>query len=604
MKLSIKKTLTIVLTLLALTFSGVGVTPAHAATLTVTTTQDAGAGSLRQAITDAASSATITFASSLSGKTIFLASTLTLTKNVTISGSALASQITISGDTDKNGSGNVGVFHVNSGITVTLDSLMIAKGYNSTGGGIDNAGKLNLTNSTLSGNAATFTGGGINSSNGTLNITNSTFSGNTAGAGGGIFSYNGPLNVTNSTLNANSATGTEFNAASGSGGGIYNQHGSLIMVNSTLTGNSTYNNGGGIFNFDNATANIYNTSIVFNVADANADINGGLAGGVYNSDVSGSVFNLRNTLIAGNSVSGAPIYDDCNGTVNSYGRNLIGALSVATSGSCTVNTVIVSITDGWTQLNDLNLLSLLQNNGGPTMTVALLPGSNAIDGADPIQGCIDASSILLAKDQRGAARVTGASCDIGAYEYVPALTLKSNGTLDGWILESSEISNVGGTLNNTDSTLRIGDDAGRKQYLSILSFNTGASLPDNAVITSVTLKFKSAGIAGGGSPVTTFGGLMTDIRKGPFGTAVLASTDFKASAHKTLGAVKPSPIGGWYSINLTTGRGYINKLGLTQIRLRFKLDDNNDSSANFLKIYSGDVGAASRPQLIVQYYVP
>jgi hypothetical protein len=608
MKRFIKETLTLVLTLLALTFSGIGVTPAYAATLTVTTVQDAGAGSLRQAIADAASDSTITFASSLTGKTIYLASTLTLSKNVTISGAGLASQITISGDTDKNGSGNVGVFHVNSGITVTLDSLIITKGSASSGGGIENSGTLNLTKSSVSGNSATFSGGGINSANGTLNITNSTISGNSAAAGGGIFSYNGLLNITNSTLSGNFATGEEYNAASGSGGGIYNQHGSMIITNSTLSGNITNNNGGGVFNFDNASANIYNTSIVFNAADGDADIEGGQAGGVYNSDVSGSVFNLRNSLISGNSVSGAPVYNDCAGTINSYGRNLIGALSVDTSGSCTVNAVIIYINDGWTQLNDLNLLGILQNNGGPTKTVPLLPGSNAIDGADPIQGCIDSSSIPIAKDQRGAARVTGANCDIGAYEYVPALLLKSIGAKDGWGLESSETSAVGGTLNGDSPTFRLGDNEARKQYRGILSFDSGPALPDTAVITKVTLMVKQQSVVGGGNPVNFFQGFVVDIRKGAFGTSALQVSDFQANANKSYGPTKLSAVGGWYSFNLTSAKPYINKLatggGLTQIRLRFNLDDNNNAVANFLSLFSGNAGMASRPQLIVEYYVP
>ncbi|MBI5932062.1 MAG: hypothetical protein HY867_00025 [Chloroflexi bacterium] len=52
----------------------------------------------------------------------------------------------------------------------------------------------------------------------------------------------------------------------------------------------------------------------------------------------------------------------------------------------------------------------------------------------------------------------------------------------------------------------------------------------------------------------------------------------------------------------------INKLatgsGLTQIRLRFKLDDNNNAVANYLSLYSGNAGAASRPQLVIGYTVP
>ncbi|MFI5365938.1 MAG: choice-of-anchor Q domain-containing protein [Candidatus Binatia bacterium] len=62
-------------------------------------------------------------------------------------------------------------------------------------------------------------------------------------------------------------------------------------------------------------------------------------------------------------------------------------------------------------------LGPLQNNGGPTQTMALLPGSPAIDAGDP-NGCTDAAGNVLATDQRGAPRsVPGDTrCDIGAYE--------------------------------------------------------------------------------------------------------------------------------------------------------------------------------------------
>jgi hypothetical protein len=59
---------------------------------------------------------------------------------------------------------------------------------------------------------------------------------------------------------------------------------------------------------------------------------------------------------------------------------------------------------------------------------------------------------------------------------------------------------------------------------------------------------------------------------------------------------------------LTAGKDYINKLttlsGLTQIRLRFKLDDNNNTVANYISFYSGNATLANRPQLIIEYYVP
>jgi len=70
-----------------------------------------------------------------------------------------------------------------------------------------------------------------------------------------------------------------------------------------------------------------------------------------------------------------------------------------------------------------------------------------------------------------------------------------------------------------------------------------------------------------------------------------------------------TPVGNVYSINLTSGKANINKLaarsGLTQIRLRFKRDDNNNTVANILSLYSGNAAlAADRPQLVITYTIP
>jgi len=191
---------------------------------------------------------------------------------------------------------------------------------------------------------------------------------------------------------------------------------------------------------------------------------------------------------------------------------------------------------------------------------------------------------------------------------VGTLVLDSIAAQDGWILESSENSNKGGKINRGDVTFRLGDNAAKKQYRSILSFNTG-SLPDTAVITKVMLNLKKNQVVGGGNPIATFQGVMLDIKKGFFGTAAsLQTSDFQAAASKSYGPSKPTLVKNWYSIDLTAGKSVINKLstgsGLTQIRLRFKLDDNNDMVANYLRLYSGDALAASRPQLVITYYVP
>jgi hypothetical protein len=268
--------------------------------------------------------------------------------------------------------------------------------------------------------------------------------------------------------------------------------------------------------------------------------------------------------------------------------------------ACTVNTGSGS----WTYLNSLSSIGPLKNNGGSTWTHALLTGSNAIDGGDPVGGCIDANSVLLNTDQRGAARVSGVRCDIGAFEYVTPVTLKSISANDGWILESTETSVAGGTLNASATTFNLGDNAQDKQYRAILHFDT-SSLPDNAVITRVTLKIKKQGLVGT-DPFTILGGLKVDMRKPSFGAAPLAPGDFQATAGRSAAATfGAAPVNNWYSAVLTGhGRNYINKTGATQFRLYFATDDNNDNGADYMKFFSGNASVTTRPQLIIEYYVP
>jgi hypothetical protein len=177
---------------------------------------------------------------------------------------------------------------------------------------------------------------------------------------------------------------------------------------------------------------------------------------------------------------------------------------------------------------------------------------------------------------------------------------------DGNILESGESSNVGGTVNSTAATFRVGDTKLDQQYRSLLSFDT-STLPDNAVITSVVLKIKRQGLVGT-NPFTTHQGLKVDIRKPFFGTTLaLVAGDFQAAAGKqAVGTFGSTPQAGWYSVSLNSSAyAYVNKTGTTQFRLRFLLDDNDDMSNDFVMFYSGDWSTvASCPLLTVQYYLP
>jgi hypothetical protein len=298
------------------------------------------------------------------------------------------------------------VLSVEASRTALISRVTIRGGYSTSndGGGILNSGTLTLDRVTVAQNRAGGLGGGINNRN-MLTVRDSSVVANTAQQpGGGLF---------NEAIAVLIRCTFSFNTAY-FGGGIDNYR-HMTMVDSTVAGNESLTDGGGIYAVENSDAvtNIYSSTIAYN--DADRDRQGaGYGGGVYIDSYTGGTFNIRNTLLAGNTVGNTPIYDDCTvasgATLYSYGRNLLG-----TSDGCMISTV----TGTWNYFS--GNLGGLQNNGGPTDTIALLSGgyNNAIDGGDPAQGCVDDQGNTIATDQRGFARTVGSSCDIGAYEFDP-----------------------------------------------------------------------------------------------------------------------------------------------------------------------------------------
>jgi hypothetical protein len=265
-----------------------------------------------------------------------------------------------------------GIFNEYGGIVRVSDSTFADNSAHYGGGGIANNGTLE-TRVTIFSNNSAFNGGGIHNANSRrATVSSSTFSGNSSTNGGGI-SNNGTLDLDNSTFSSNSAS---------NGGGIYNDYdGSLQLTNSTFFGNSAASYGGGIISPYTRPITVTNSTFFGN----SASFGGGIA-----SAQSGVM--LRNTIVVDNLAG-----DNCFGVISDGGGNLSYPDTTCPG------------------INADPLLGPLQDNGGPTWTMALGAGSAAIDAGDD---AICAAPPVNNLDQRGFARPWGAHCDIGAVEQI------------------------------------------------------------------------------------------------------------------------------------------------------------------------------------------
>ena len=212
--------------------------PNSGLTLTVTNTNDSGAGSLREAITNASTTAadTINFAAGLNGQTITLGSPLTIAKSLTIDGTGRKIVI--------NGNGHQ-AFSITSG-TVELKNLTVTGGSAANGGGLsNNGGTVTVRNSAFTGNTATGTGGAIHNASGDLTVINSTFASNSGTSGASLSVAGGTVTVLNSSFSGSSADGEIAQT-----GGTISLTNTLID-NATLTCTGTITNGGN--NLDRGT---------------------------------------------------------------------------------------------------------------------------------------------------------------------------------------------------------------------------------------------------------------------------------------------------------------------------------------------------------------
>ncbi|MCH8923387.1 MAG: right-handed parallel beta-helix repeat-containing protein, partial [Planctomycetes bacterium] len=459
------------------------------AVFTVTNLNDAGAGSLRQAILDANrrdGRDTIEFDAAAVGTIDLTTGSLFIFDDLTINGPG-ADRLTIDANDQSKvfeigysdyyynvdftrltitggfaerigrpsaNDGDGAAINAYGHVTVT-DSIITGNNAEGRGGGIYGFG-VTVTNSTISGNRAAF-GGGIYSF-GVVTVTGSTISGNTAvyrdmddvGNGGGIFAYN-DVRVTNSTISDNTAgedgggifayewpssvtvtvtnSTISGNTAGGGGGGIFARNRTsyegpnttavtVTVTNSTISGNTAGGGGGGVSantSEDNSVdVTVINSTISRNTA--------GGAGGISVSARTGNVaLTVNESILSGNTTVGQ-VPQDVGENVDSFRANhsLIGRAASA------------QVTTGSGNISEDNpQLGPLADNGGPTETHALLPGSPAIDAGDP--DAVAGENGVPLFDQRGApfARVVNGRIDIGAYESrPPPADLTGDGFID------------------------------------------------------------------------------------------------------------------------------------------------------------------------------
>lgn len=307
--------------------------------------------------------------------------------------------VAITGGYSFSGSGGI---YVNGGSLMLLNSRVAE---NQHGGLAVVAGaSLNIASSEVSDNHGSNFGGGIDVFDGSLSMMESAVHGNSAAGGGGIrVGEDATAVIYNSTISNNIAE------SSYSGGGLMSS-GPLTIVNSTISGNISRRYAGGLLVGSGATTSLFNVTIVDNIADSDGD-NLGDGGGIH---IASGAVNLQNTIVARNADnSSASVYPDCSGTLVSHGHNLIQNLSGCTiAGDKTGN-----------KTGAPPELLPLSDNGGPTLTHALLSRSPAIDAGDP-DGCLDEKGHPLAVDQRGYKRPVNGNtapdiaCDIGAFEHL------------------------------------------------------------------------------------------------------------------------------------------------------------------------------------------
>ena len=486
------------------------------AVFTASNGDDSGAGSLRQAITDANNTA--------GGDEIRFATGLTLVTLTTAQLDIDTTNGTLTIDGDFNGASNVVVerdaagmaefriFDITGNNDVTFDALTVRNGKTAgRGGGINNQGNgaVTLTNSTVSGNEAGTFSGGI-SSNGDVTLTNSTVSGNKAGNdSSGIFSR-GDVTLINSTVRDNEA-GTY-------GGGIVSR-GDVTLTNSTVSGNEAGTFSGGILSSGDVT--LTNSTVSGNSAGTDSggiDSRGAVT--LTNSTVSGNsaetfsggIFSSGAVTLTNSTVSGneAGTYG---GGISSSGdvtltNSTVSGNSAGDFGGAIDSRSAVALTNSTVSGNSAGGFGGgISSSGAMTLTNSTVSGNEAQSFGGGIVSSGDVTLInSTVRDNEAGTYGGGGVYSFGAVTLTNSTVsgnqagfgggISSSGvTLTNSTVSGNEAQSIGGGINSSGDVTLInstvsGNSAG--------DFGGGIDSRGAVTLTSSTVSGNSAGTYGGG----------------------------------------------------------------------------------------------------------
>ncbi|SEH91341.1 protein of unknown function [Pseudomonas asplenii] len=541
------------------------------ATITVTNSNDTGAGSLRQALSDSVTGDIVTFNSAM---TVNLNSQLVITKNLTVDGDLNNDGVA---DVTLSGQYKTQVLKVNSGVTATLDGLVITQGLAAgqggnagsdgtaaMGGGIVNAGNLTLNNVTVTSNAASGGGGGGGVNGGTVGGgggggggLGGQVGGRGGNAGNGMGYYAGKNGTANTGGNGGGYNLTVMGGRGGSSVGGAGAQGAFGYSNGgdggrAVGGSLSIGGGGGGSGWDN-------------VGRAGA----AASGGIFN-DTTGTLTIVGNSSITNNIAAGGGGGggggNGAGASADPGGAGGLGVGAIWNKGALLI-----------TAANYATLTSAGSNNVGASGVGGKGPGNLTASSPTAVNGIYnDGGTVNNAYNPAPTATivVSNTSQHIGTTSLV---TITFSQAVTG--LTNSDLTVAGGTLS------AVSTSDGGVTWTATFTPNTGLTSASNVITLDNTgVNGVSNGLAGSGT--TTSNNYTVDTVR-PTATIVVSSSALSTTAPATVNITFSEAVAGFTLSDMTASNGTLSNLATSDnIHWTATLTPNasNTSSGNVVSL--------------------